>query len=130
MQNGEELKFIPKLKDSELKPIYQDYVKHAKIHPWIKLPLILIGLGTACYNFFIAGKTYTISEYNKIMNIVQYSIGIIVFILIVFGFIAIKESLKIKSQIKELARKYNYPKKELLKEFNLIFRSVFGGLGV
>ena len=129
-ENNHEFKCIKRLKKEELKTILDDYQKYTSQYTWAKIPILIMVVVFTIYNFFYAGKRYSISDYNTIKSTMIAIISIVVISLIVAVVILFKSQGQLRSKIKVLAKNNNIPYKELKKELNIAVKSYFGGPGI
>lgn len=124
------LKFVPNVKKEEFEDVLLDYKKYLKCNLWVRIPALLLFLTIVGYNFFIAGKSYSFSDYNNIKTTMTAIIACIVIVLIVAVVLMIKRQLFIGKKIRKMAQQHNFPNKEFKKEVNLVLKSLVGGRGI
>ncbi|MBC9798270.1 hypothetical protein [Sinomicrobium weinanense] len=123
-------KFLPNIKEAEIQAVFKDYEQLVKCYRWIRISGLLMIAIIGGYNFFIAGKRYTISEHNNIQNTMVFILGSIVLGLLVIAIVVLKRQGAVRKQIRGIAQKYNFPYREFKKEFNIALKSFYGGSGV
>ncbi len=127
-----DLKLIPQLKDreNELKDIFENYTHCAKMFVWLRISMFAVVAVIIIYNVFFAGKSYTPSDYNTIINTIAIIMSIIIFILLLIMALLFKKQYDIRKLVKKLAISKNMIYKDLKKEINLVLKSTFGGYGI
>lgn len=124
------LKFIPNIKETEIQAVFKAYEQLVKYYRRIRIPGLLMIVIIGGYNFFIAGKRYTIAEHNTIRNTMVLILGIIVLVLLVIAFMVFKRQRAIRKQVRGMAQKHNFPYREFKKEVNMVLKSFYGGSGI
>ncbi|MCT4615372.1 MAG: hypothetical protein N4A49_10915 [Marinifilaceae bacterium] len=130
--NEIELKLLSEFNDNEadFKSIFEKYTNFSKMYSWIRILIFAIFIVIGIYNFFIAGKHYSISDYNMIKYTMASILLTILTLIIIITVITYRIQSKINIQIKELASSKNMDFKELKNEINILIKSSMGGSGI
>ncbi|MGS2760920.1 hypothetical protein [Sinomicrobium sp. M5D2P9] len=125
-----DLQFIPKVNKEDFEVFLKEYEHYLKGHWWVRIPVILMIIVIAGYNFFVAGKSYTIAESNNIKNTMVVILSFIVLGLLIAGVMMFKRQRALRKKVKEMAQSHNFSYKEFKKEVNLVLKSFYGGRGI
>lgn len=119
-----------KNQEQEFNDIFDSYGVLLRIFAWTRIvivgTIVLIGI----YNLFIAGKRYSLSEYNLIKNIMVTIFGVILLVLLIILVLVFKRLGSIRGRVKKIATDSGYAYKDLKKEINLIIKSNLGSPGI
>lgn len=119
-----ELQRIPEV---ELKDVLEDYITLMASTKYIRLIFLGFGALVLLYNIFIAGKTYSYSDYNDIKTGILIVCSIFIAVLLTFAFVYYAKQLKVKGSLKEVAEHNKLDFKKVRKEFNIYVKDMLGG---
>ncbi|ADY29923.1 hypothetical protein [Cellulophaga lytica] len=119
-----ELQRIP---ETKLNVVLEEYLKFMSSTKYIRYVLLLFGALVLLYNVFIAGKSYSYSDYNTIKTSVILICCIFIIVLLVFAGVYFTKQLKVKGKLKEIAEYNNLDFKKVRKEFNIYVKEALGG---
>lgn len=128
--NNSETAAIEKTPNKTLEKPLDLYREYANIEAYVKIPFLIIGIGFLLHNVFLAGKSFDIDTYDRIMTIELSIVGIIVAVVFVMAGMAISKNSKLNKELKEIAKKHGIPKETMQNEFSALAIHYFGGRGV
>ena len=125
--NLELLQRVPKDELTLLAEAYLYYVAKYKYLRYIILAIVVVIAG---YNFFIAGKRFTIDELNTIQGVMVGIMGIAVIALLILAVVLFKTLRQLKKELTAVATKHHVDPKSFRKEFHSFVKSTLGGPGL
>ncbi|MEP0214256.1 MAG: hypothetical protein ABJD66_13620 [Cellulophaga sp.] len=125
-----QLNELQKISETKLKEVLDEYLNFMSSAKYLRYVLLLFGALVLLYNVFIAGKSYSYSDYNTIKTVVILICCIFITALLVFAGIYFTKQVKVKGILKEIAEYHNLDFKKVRKEFNLYVKDTLGGYPV
>ena len=125
--NENTLPELSKIPEDKLTVILNEYIALMGTTKYVQYIFLAIGAIVLFYNIFIAGNTYTYSEYNNIKLIMLVVACLFGGGLILFGIVFYTRQLRVRGNLKEIAEKQKLDFKKVHKEFNVFVKDNFGG---
>ncbi|MCL5245037.1 hypothetical protein M4I21_04410 [Cellulophaga sp. 20_2_10] len=125
--NENTLPELSKIPEDKLTVILNEYIALMGTTKYVQYIFLAIGALVLFYNIFIAGNTYTYSEYNTIKMIMLVVACLFGGGLIVFGIVFYAKQLRVRGDLKEISERQKLDFKKVHKEFNVFVKDNFGG---
>lgn len=122
-----QLKELQRIPEEKLKVVLEEYLNLLASTKYIRYIFLFFGALVLLYNVFIAGNTYTYSDYNNIKTVVIIVCIIFIVALIAFGGVYYAKHLRVKGKLKEAAEYNMLDFKKVRKEFNIYVKETLGG---
>jgi hypothetical protein len=122
--------FLRDIPQKEVKVLVEAYVRFAAKLKYLRYLIFGVLAIFVGYNFFVAGKSFTMAELDTILNIFSAMMGFIVLGLVVLSVIMFREFIALKKGLTLLAQKHKLNPKRITEEFHNFVKSTIGGPGL
>lgn len=131
-ETTEEVQFeiIEKVPKEKLQVPLQLYADSAAMESYVKLPFLGFGILFLIHNVFLAGRSFDYRTYENIKTIELSVVGILMLVIIVMAVIAMNKNAKVKSELKEIGKRYAIKTEIVQEEFSALAIHFYGGRGV
>lgn len=121
---------LMKVPQKEITALVEGYLQYADKMKYLRYIIFGVVTVIACYNFFVAGKRFSIGELKMIQMGLAGILGLFVLALLFLGITLFTSLRKLNSALNHSADKYKVAKKPFRNEFHQLVKTTLGGPGL